>query len=179
MRLVLFALLLAGCSSPAPHDEDPPKGYTRQDTGEVEEGPGPVFEDTGAADTAVAPSDTFIADTHVAPDTDSVDAATCKPKSSFEACVTSIPLSTACGTRPDGCGGTVTCEACPVQRRCVGSTADPGHCGCKAVLTLCTTPAGAGGRIWDCAAGETPLHPGAVLVPQPDGSIARWCIPSV
>lgn len=190
MRVALFALLLAGCSLPALNDPDPQRADARVDAARDTEEQDPGFDDASAADasapdtyvsvdTAIA-TDTYVQpDTYVAPDTAIADTKPCRPLIAAEVCKTSVPLSTACATRPDGCGGTVTCAACPATRKCVSSPSDLGHCGCTGLLKLCTTPSDVGGRLWDCALDETPTHPGAVLVPQPDGSIARWCIPSI
>jgi len=183
MRLAacLVALVL-GCSSSAPVDIDRDSGttwtrdtFTPAEDVELDTTTPPV--DTGSEDTAVdsAPPDTTPPPADTAPPPDA-----CVPATPLLACLTSVPLSSACGTRPNGCGGSVTCDACPSTRKCVSSpSTDVGHCGCKPVPgPLCLDKSDTYVSKWECAADDMPLHPLAKFVPQPNGLISWWCIPA-
>ena len=191
--LVLASVAALGCSSPAPEDADP-WHYTRDSAVQGEEAA--TVADSATVDTATAadtwtppdtyapPPDTYTADSHTAPpDTYTPPPDTgppvCYPAAAVSVCTTAVPLTYPCGKRPDGCGGTVACDACPVTRRCVTTPTSLGHCSCKAVSgPLCLDRNGVYVGKWTCGVNDVPMHPDAALFPQPDGSVSVWCVPS-
>ena len=181
MRLLALACLLTlGCSGPAPVDEGPrPWRYTRDSAIEQTEddAPGPMF------DTATAPDAAEVGQPDVTPEADAAPPDTsppvCYPAPAVSVCTTAVPLTYPCGKRPDGCGGTVACDACPTYRRCVTSPGSLGHCSCKHITgPLCLDKTGVYVGKWECGKDDVPMHPDAALFPQPDGSVSVWCVPS-
>jgi len=182
LAVLLVALLSAACSAPAPVDSDRTDGGTTwtRDAFTAEEADTALEFDTLPIDSGS--TDTSSADTaadSIPTDTATPDTA-CWPVEAVIACKTSVPLSTACGERPNGCGGSVTCDACPLSRKCVSSlSTDVGHCGCKRLTgEMCLDKTGAYANRWECAVDDVPLNPLAKLKPQPDGSVSHWCIPT-
>ncbi len=177
MRLLAAALMtLAGCSSPAPVDEPAPWRYTRDSavTPADEDAPGPLFDtaDTAAPDTA----DTYTppADTYVEPP----DAYVCRPAGS-EVCKAVGPTEWACGTRPDGCGGVVTCNPCPGTKLCATSPTEPAHCSCDIVVgVLCLDRTGVYVQQYQCGPLDVPTNPDAVFLPNPKATRSLWCVPA-
>lgn len=181
MRLLVAALLtLAGCSSPAPRDEDPaPWRYTRDSAVEQAEddAPGPLFDaaDTAAPDTA----DTYTPppDTYTAPP----DTYVCRPKSPADVCTfRTTPFAPACGTRPDGCGGTVNCNPCPDARRlCATGSDGVTFCSCDIVIgVLCLDRTGVYVQQYQCGPLDVPVNPDAVFMPNPKATRSLWCVPA-
>lgn len=187
MRLAVLACIAAlGCSSPAPQDEGPaPWHYTRDSAIDQAEddAPGAVYYDTGAdtyAPDAAPPADTAPtadAATDTAPPADTY---VCSPAIAVTACTLTVPIITSpCGVRPDGCGGTVACAACAGNRRCVTSAASLGHCACSPIVgKLCQTLSDATGQMWECPADVVPTNTDAKLYAQPKASISWWCSPT-
>lgn len=183
MRIPVLAALLVGCSSPVivvipPDSTD--TGST--DTGAVDTGSPAV--DTGELDSS-APSDTGSSDTgaDVGPETSAptdTGPEVCAPLEAGAVCTPSDGVS-ACGPAPDGCGGKgkVDCGGCPSTRRCAAKSTDPvPHCTCETMTGTCVLYSGEIGRKVKCGPIDAPLAVGSTLIPQPDGSITVYCIPS-
>lgn len=185
MRPLVLAALLLGCSSPVivvvlP---EPDAG----DTGGVETGAADTATDTATPD---APLDTGLEldatdaeadtlDTTPPPDAPPDTASeTCTPLAHPAACPAASGIP-ACGPAPDGCGGKVDCGGCVATRRCAATASDPvPHCTCETITGTCVLYSGLIGRKVRCLKLDAPLAEGSTLIPQPDGSVTVYCIPS-
>lgn len=182
-HIALVALLLASCAPPL-NDPDPPRPtvWTRDSAPEEDASTPPpdtrVEEDAGPPDSAEeAPADTYAPP----PDTAPPDTGCVAPHWS-KICVgpDAGVLLSLCGPAAAGCGGSVDCGACTLQRRCARSPGDgvAGRCSClHRIGDLCETSKGVAGVEYDCRAGDVPVDPRAEVIPQPDGKISRWCVP--
>lgn len=181
MRPLLAALLL-GCSSPVIVVVLPEPDAGASDVGGAEA----VAADTGAD----VPPDTTLdtgpeldaTDTGPEADTtpppDAPPAETCTPLAHPAACPAASGIP-ACGPAPDGCGGKVDCGGCVATRRCAATASDPvPHCTCETMTGTCVLYSGLIGRKVRCLKLDAPLAEGSTLIPQPDGSVTVYCIPS-
>lgn len=182
----LLAAFVLGCSSPVivVLTPEPDVGTdVGGDTGASEAPPA----DTGSgvdASPELDASDTGLEDAgpDTAPDTaadPSLDAAeTCTPLALPLACP-SVGAIPACGPAPDGCGGKVDCGGCGGSRRCAATASDlVPHCTCETMVGSCVLYSGLIGRKVRCGKLDAPLAEGSTLIPQPDGSVTVYCIPS-
>jgi len=181
----LVAALLLGCSSPVIVVVVPDQPDTgASDTAPADTSVSPdVTEDTGG-DTGGPTLDSDTTDTEVGPDT-TVDTGVdtgpeaCVPLDAGAACPALPGAIPACGPAPNGCGGKVDCGGCVVTRRCAATAADPvPHCTCETVVGSCVLYSGLIGRKVKCGALDAPLAEGSTLIPQSDGKITMYCIPS-
>lgn len=178
----LLAALLLGCSSPVivVLTPEPDVGTdVGSDTGASE---APPADTAPEADTTpeLDASDTGLEDAEPDTTTDTaLDAAeTCTPPALPLACP-SVGAIPACGPAPDGCGGKVDCGGCGGSRRCAATASDPvPHCTCETVVGSCVLYSGLIGRKVKCGKLDAPLAEGSTLIPQPDGSVTVYCIPS-
>jgi len=189
MRPLAALVLLAGCASPVIVVQ-PPESDTGTPIAETAPADtGAALEDTGAPDAAVedtTPADSGTADTSAdgALDTGSpadTGPETCTPLDAGSVCTALAVDVPACGPAPDGCGGkgTIDCGGCPSTRRCAAKSTDPvPHCTCELVSGSCVLYSGLAGRKVRCGPLDAPLAVGSTLIPQPDGKITMYCIPT-
>lgn len=181
----LLAALLLGCSSPVIVVLTPEPDVGTDVGGDTGASEAPPADTAPGADTdpALDASDTGLEDAapDTAPDTTAdtaVTAETCTPLALPLACP-SVGAIPACGPAPDGCGGKVDCGGCIVTRRCAATASDPvPHCTCETVVGSCVLYSGLIGRKVKCGKLDAPLAEGSTLIPQPDGSVTVYCIPS-
>lgn len=184
MRALALVALLVGCSSPVivvlPPDQP---DTSASDTGQADTGELPDTTADTTMDTAPPPVDSAEADTmEVGPDTSVVDTGpeACVPLDTGAACPVLPSLLPACGPAPNGCGGKVDCGGCTATRRCAAKSTDPvPHCTCEVSAGgLCVLYSGKFGTKVKCGPIDAPLAEGSTLIPQPDGSITMYCVPS-
>lgn len=182
----LFAALLLGCSSPVIVVVLPEPDAGASDTGGAEMGAGDTATDTAAPDTAPVDAELDASDAGPGPDTasppdtapDAPPAETCTPLAHPAACPAASGIP-ACGPAPDGCGGKVDCGGCIATRRCAATASDPvPHCTCETITGSCVLYSGIIGRKVKCLKLDAPLAEGSTLIPQPDGSVTVYCVPS-
>lgn len=182
----LLAALLFGCSSPVIVVLTPEPDVGTDVGGDTGASEAPPADTAPEADTTpeLDASDTGLEDaapdTTPPPDTFPDTAETCTPLALPLACPASGGIP-ACGLAPDGCGGKgkVDCGGCTVTRRCAATASDPvPHCTCETVVGSCVLYSGIIGRKVKCGKLDAPLAEGSTLIPQPDGSVTVYCIPS-